>query len=181
VTGTFALALLVQVGFLVHQLAFLEPLLGHAKAALAVSITAIMALLGRLARGTVIDRLDQRLATALSLASQAAAVFAVTLTTDATALILICAVFGLSVGNVITLPSLIIQREFEARSFGLLVGLTTAICQIVYAAGPGLIGLLRDLTGGYGLPFSICALLDLAGAAIIMLGRGREAIHASTT
>ena len=174
VTGTFALALLVQVGFLVHQLAFLEPLIGHASAALAVSVTAIMALVGRLALGTVIDRFDQRLATALSLASQGIAMFWLTRVTDATSLFLACALYGLSVGNVITLPSLIIQREFEPRSFGLLVGLSTAICQVVYAAGPGLLGFLRDLTGSYALPFWICAVLDLAGAAVIMLGPGRK-------
>jgi MFS family permease len=171
VTATFALALVVQVGFLVHQISFLEPMLGHSLAGAAVGITAIMALLGRLALGSVIDRLDQRLATALSLTSQAGAVFAVTQTTNPTVLLLACAVFGLSVGNVITLPSLIIQREFEARSFGLLVGLSTAICQIIYAAGPGLLGLLRDMTGSYVVPFLICAALDLFGAAIIVAGR----------
>jgi cyanate permease len=130
-----------------------------------------MALLGRLAMGAVVDRLDQRLATALSLASQAAAILTVTQTTNATILIGACAAYGLSVGNVITLPSLIIQREFDPRSFGLLVGLSTAICQILYAAGPGLLGLLRDITGSYVVPFLICAALDLLGAGIILAGR----------
>jgi MFS family permease len=173
VTGTFAIALLVQVGFIVHQVAFLEPMLGRAQAGVALGVTAGMALLGRIGLGVIIDRLDQRLATAMSLASQAAALLILTQTTSSVALLAACAIFGASVGNVITLPSLIVQREFEAASFGLLVGLSTAICQVVYAAGPGLLGLLRDLTGGYALPFCICAGLDLAGAAIIMMGRGR--------
>ena len=165
----------MQVGFIVHQLAFLEPLIGHAQAGIAVGVLAVMALLGRLALGGVIDRLDQRLATALSLASQAGAIFAVTQVTDTTWLIIACAVFGLSVGNVVTLPSLIYQREFEAASFGLLVGLSTAICQIVYAMGPGLIGVLRDATGGFTLPFWMCALLDLVAAGIILAGRPKGA------
>jgi hypothetical protein len=40
------------------------------------------------------------------------------------------------VGNVITLPSLIIHREFPARSFGLVVGVATGFAQITFAWGP---------------------------------------------
>ena len=72
------------------------------------------------------------------------------------AVIAACALFGFSVGNLITLPSLIVQREFDPRSFGVLVSLITAINQITYAFGPGVIGLLRDMSGSYSLPFYGC-------------------------
>ena len=39
------------------------------------------------------------------------------------ALIAACGVFGFSVGNLITLPSLIVQREFDQHAFGVLVSL----------------------------------------------------------
>lgn len=82
-----------------------------------------------------------------------------------------CAVFGFSVGNLITLPSLIVQREFDARSFGVLISLLTAITQVTYAFGPGVIGALRDVSGSYTLPFYGCIALELAAAALIMLRR----------
>ena len=44
----------------------------------------------------------------------------------------------------ITLPSLILQREFDLRRFGLLVALATAINQMAYSFGPGLLGVARD-------------------------------------
>jgi cyanate permease len=84
-----------------------------------------------------------------------------------------CALFGFSVGNLITLPALIVQREFDPRSFGVLVSLLTAICQVAYAFGPGAIGLLRDLSGSYALPFHGCIGLELTAAALIMI-RGRS-------
>ncbi len=56
------------------------------------------------------------------------------------ALIAACALFGFSVGNLITLPALIVQREFDPPSFGVLVSLITAINQITYAFGPGVVG-----------------------------------------
>src|SRR5207244_4202721 len=83
------------------------------------------------------------------LVRQAAALFAMTQTTNAAALFIACAIFGLSAGNLVSLPALIIQREFEATSFGMVVGLSTAIGQFTYAFGPGLLGAVRDATGGY--------------------------------
>src|SRR5262249_51353613 len=73
VSAPFALALLAQVGFLVHQIAFLESTIGRAQAAAAVALTTGMSILGRLALGPVIDRLNQRATAALSLVGQAAA------------------------------------------------------------------------------------------------------------
>jgi cyanate permease len=88
-------------------------------------------------------------------------------------LVAACALFGFSVGNLITLPALIVQREFDPRSFGVLVSLVTAINQITYAFGPGVVGLLRDLSGSYTLPFYGCIALELIAAVLVMIrGRG---------
>ena len=84
-----------------------------------------------------------------------------------------CALFGFSVGNLITLPSLIVQREFDPRSFGVLISLITAINQVTYAFGPGVIGLVRDASGSYTLPFYGCIALELTAAVLIMV-RGRH-------
>ena len=99
-----------------------------------------MAVVGRVLFSTVIDRLNQRLASALSFVSQAVALLVIINVHNDVALIAACALFGFSVGNLITLPALIVQREFDPRSFGVLVSLITAINQITYAFGPGVIG-----------------------------------------
>jgi cyanate permease len=91
-----------------------------------------------------------------------------TQTTDIATLFAACAVFGLSVGNLITLPAVVIQREFDAASFSLLVGLSTAAGQFTCVAGPTLLGLLRDLTGGYAAPLAFCIALEAAAAAAIL-------------
>jgi cyanate permease len=67
-----------------------------------------------------------------------------------------------------------VQREFEARSFGVLISLLTAITQVTYAFGPGVIGALRDLSGAYTLPFYGCVALELLAAVLIMI-RGKTA------
>jgi predicted MFS family arabinose efflux permease len=173
VTTAFALVLFAQVGFIVHLISFLDPVIGRASATTAISLLTAMAVVGRVLFSTVIDRLNQRLASALSFLSQAAALLALINFRNEVALIAACGVFGFSVGNLITLPSLIVQREFDARSFGVLVSLQTAIAQVTYAFGPGVVGVLRDLSGSYALPFYGCIALELTAAMLIMI-RGRS-------
>jgi MFS family permease len=175
VAAPFAMALTAQVGFLVHHIAILEPSIGRAEAGFSVAVLTITAITGRLALGVFVHRLDIRRFTALSLASQAAALLAVMWMPNTASLMVACAVFGLSAGNIITLPSLVIQREFEAASFGMLVGLSWAITQFTYAFGPGVMGALRDLTGGYGAPLVLCITLDIAAAVLILLQPSRRA------
>ena len=161
-----------------HLIAFLEPVTGRNTAGVAVAITTAMAIVGRLVLGAIADRTNQRLASALSLASQAAALVVMTQTRDASMLLVACAVYGFSVGNLITFPSLIIQREFDAASFGLLVGLSTAITQFTYAFGPGLLGLVRDLSGSYTASLLLCVVLNLIAAAIVLRGPRTDATAA---
>jgi len=169
VTTAFALVLFAQVGFIVHLISFLDPVIGRASAATALALLAAMAVVGRVLFSTVIDRLNQRLASALSFVSQAGALSVIINFRVEWLLIAACAVFGFSVGNVITLPSLIVQREFDARLFGVLVALQTAIAQVTYAFGPGVIGVLRDLSGSYTVPLYACIALQLIAAVLVMI------------
>jgi MFS family permease len=170
----FALVLFAQVGFIVHLISFLDPVIGRGHAATAVALLTAMAVVGRVLFSTVIDRLNQRLASAISFASQAVALAVIINSRNEMVLIAACALFGFSVGNLITLPSLIVQREFDPRSFGVLISLITAINQVTYAFGPGVIGLLRDASGSYALPFYGCIGLELTAAVLIMV-HGRPA------
>ena len=165
----FALVLFAQVGFIVHLISFLDPVIGREHAAIAMAVLTAMAVAGRVLFSTVIDRLNQRLASALSFVSQALALLVVINSRSEIVLIGACALFGFSVGNLITLPSLIVQREFPSARFGVLISLITAINQVTYAFGPGVVGLLRDASGSYALPFYGCMALEVTAAALIMM------------
>jgi MFS family permease len=169
VTAPFALGITSQVGFIVHQVAFLSGSLGRGGAGSAVAIMTTMAVAGRLVLGTVVDRLNQRVASAASFLSQAAALLVMTQTESTPMLYLACAVYGLSVGNVITFPPLIVQREFDAASFGMLVGLSGAVGQLVNGLGPVLVGAARDLAGSYPSALWVCIALNLAATGLILL------------
>ena len=169
VSGPFALALIAQVAFIVHQIAFMEPIVGRAQAALSVSLMTTFAVIGRLTLGAVVDRLDPRLISSVSMFSQAAALFVMTRTTDTTVLLTCCALYGFSVGNIITLPALIVQREFPNTAFGMVLGLSTAIGTFAGAIGPGLIGLIRDAAGDYWPALLVCMALKIVGGSLVLV------------
>lgn len=171
-TLPFALALSAQVGFLVHLVSLLLPHIGADGAATGLAVTSIAAISGRLALAPVIDRLPQRLASALSFTTQAGALSLMLLLPDQAApLYAGCIVFGLSVGNLITFPALLVQREYPPCLFGPVIGLNTAVCQFGFTLAPALLGIVRDVTGGYSAVLLMCIALELAAAIIILGGR----------
>lgn len=170
-----AMALLAQMGFIIHQVAFLEPLIGRGSAGLAVTIMAAMAVVGRLSLGLFVDRLDPRLACAASMTSQAAALLVLVQSESPAVLLACCAAYGFSIGNMITFPPLIIQREIGASAFAAAMGLGTSISGIVSAFGPGTVGLVRSLTGNYTTAFALCVVLDLVAAGIVLWRPGKRA------
>lgn len=171
IAAPFALAMVAQVGFIVHQVPFLLPRLGAERTGMLVAAATIAALAGRLALGLVIDRLDQRLVAGCSMASQAVGMLLMLVWPSPLALVVGMLLFGLSVGNMITLPPLVVARSVPAEAFGAIVGLNGAVVQFCFAFGPGLLGVVHDLAGGYAAVLALCAVLQLAGAAVMWWGR----------
>jgi cyanate permease len=163
--------LLAQIGFIVHQIALLEPKVGYASAGVAVSMMTFSAIVGRLGLGMVVDRFVPRFVAAGSLVSQAAALLIILQADTVSTILAASALFGFSVGNLITLPPLIIHREFDAASFVVVMGLSNAISGTVGALGPVLVGLIRGWSGNYDTSLVLCMVLELV-AAVIVVQRG---------
>ena len=173
ISAAFALGLLAQVGFITHQVAYLSPRLGREGAALAVSLTTLAAILGRLATGAFVDRVDRRRAASGNFALQALAVFAMIRWPSVPVLYLGCVIFGLGVGNMTTFPSLIVQVEYPKEHFRRVVSLVVAINQFTFAFGPALLGWARDRWGSYSVALGLCLVCEAAAAVIVLL-RGKR-------
>ena len=164
----FALALAAQVGFIVHQISLLEPHLGESRAALTVSATTVAALLGRIALGMLSDRMDLRNLSACNIGAQGVALAVMAAWPSPAVFVAGSLVFGLGVGNLITLPPLLAREEFGQRSFGTVFGLVAATAQAGVALGPGLMGLLHDALGSYRpVLWCLVGLESLAVAAVL--------------
>jgi MFS family permease len=164
----FALGLTAQVGFLTHQVAYLTPILGNLAAGWAVSLTTLAAVVGRTATGFFVDRFDRRLAACANFCVQIAGTGLLISSTSAPALYLGCALFGLGVGNMISLPSLIVQQEFPKQHFARIVSLIVAINQFTFAFGPGLLGFLQRAGGSYTAALVACLIMEATAALLVV-------------
>ncbi len=171
----FSLGLLAQVGFLTHQLSYLGPLVGARAAAFVVSATTIAAVAGRTLTGVVIDRLDRRAVSSANLLLQAAALVWLVTAESAPAIYAGCVVYGLAVGNLITLPALIVQTDFPRADFNRIVALVVGVTYCALAFGPAILGAMRDATGSYTTSFVLCAALDVIAAGLVLVRRRQSA------
>jgi MFS family permease len=170
----FALGLTAQVGFLTHQMAYLAPLIGTGAAGWAIGATAFAAILGRIATGFIVDHVDRRAVSCANFLVQALAMTILATTSDAWALFLGCVLFGLGVGNVVSLPGLIVQREFPREHFSRVVSLVVAINQFTFAFGPSLLGEIEYLSGGYGAALLACLAMQVIAAVVVVVLKGHS-------
>ncbi|MEJ0070192.1 MAG: MFS transporter [Pseudomonadota bacterium] len=166
-----ALALFAQVGVIAVLVSLLVGPLGDAGAAAAVSLTTSCAIGGRLLAGLLPARVDWRLIAAANFVMQACGVGLLLGTDTAAPLLTGCALFGLGLGNSVSLSPLIAQAEFERIDVGRVVALVTAFNQALFSFAPVVFGLLHDLAGGWQAPLLGAALLDVTAAAIMVMGR----------
>jgi predicted MFS family arabinose efflux permease len=174
VSTPFALGLMAQVGVLTHLVPLIAPVIGTAGAARALTATTAAAVVGRLITAVVVDRLNRRALTGATLLVQALGLTLLAFGRSAAAVYGGCALFGLGVGNLTTLPGLILAVEWPRDRFSALVGLVVGINQFTFAFGPSLVGLLRDRTGRYDAALAACVLLQAIAATLVMLGPGRR-------
>lgn len=165
----FALGLVAQMGLLSQLFSVLVPALGTAGAGWALSLATACAVLGRTAVGWLLPPgADRRRAAVANFLVQAAGSVALLAAggTSAPLLLLACVLFGLGLGNLLSLPPLIAQAEWPAAQVGAVVAAITAVNQAFYAFAPGLFGLLRDLAGDWTVGAAALA-LQLGAAAVL--------------
>jgi MFS family permease len=124
---------------------------------------------GRVLTGLVIDRLNRRLVSAINFLVQATAMSAMIAWPTPMLLYGACIVFGLGVGNLISLPGLLVQDEFPKELFGRVISWVIACNQFTFAFGPGSLGILRDATGSYAAALGLCVVLQSLAAGIVLV------------
>jgi len=173
----FLLVLMAQTGYVIHQVSFLEDRLGsRSAAAFALSVTAFGSIVARLVVGLFADAVDKRLLTFVLFVVQATTVLLIIYTGNVPATWVLTLIFGFTIGNVYMMQSLLVGEIFGIVSFGAVFGLISLAGQVGSGAGPFIVGLLEDRTGGYGIPFTVTSILTYMAAIVILFVRpAREA------
>lgn len=166
----FGIGMMVQVGFVTHQVTLLSPTLGAAGTSATVSATAITALVSRLALARFADQISARLTASVMMVIAAAALAMQALVSGPVVLVAGSVLMGLTIGNITTLSPIIVRREFGAASFGAVYGVASCLIQLATGLGPSFYGLLHDAFGGYRVPLLLAAAVDLVAAAAVVTG-----------
>lgn len=170
------IALFAQLGLIAHLFSLLVPELGEGGAGLAMAAATSAAIIGRSCLGWLLaPGADRRRWAAANLALQILGCIVLLMADAAPALLLLGVVlFGFALGNVTTLPPLIVQQDFAAADTARIVGLVTATGQALYAFAPALFGLLREVDATGSALFVTAAVAQAVAAAALLSGRGRR-------
>ena len=175
IVAAFFLAISAQVAYLVHQISFLSATIGLVGAASAVSITAAASIGGRLLLGNFIDRTDNRHVTIGLFLMQAIAVFSLAHTSHIIALYLGTFAFGLTMGCILMMQSLIMAECFGMASFATVSGMAGVFVSSGAAVGPMLAGFIYDATQSYRTAFIIFAGVSILAIFAIIFAKPPKA------
>jgi fucose permease len=170
-TAGFVLALGAQVGSIAHLFNRGMELATPLQASAAVSLLAVLSVLGRFAGGVLIGRIALRPFALVNLAGQAVGCALIARAGDATDLWLGAAVFGATVGNVLMLQPLLLAQAYGVAEYPRIFSVSQGVATLGIAAGPVLLGSLRA-TVGYHDGF-LAAALSCVLAMVLIAAAGR--------
>jgi predicted MFS family arabinose efflux permease len=134
-------------------------------------LVTVCAVLGRSLFRRLLRDDNRRRVAALNFLVQAVGTTLLTVASSTLALASGCVLFGLGVGNLVSLPPLIMQKEFAVSDVGKAVALMVAITSAVLAFAPAVLGAVRDIASGYVWSFGLAAAIQFASAGIILIRR----------
>ena len=175
IVASFFLALGGQIAFLVHQVSFLSQTLGRPGAASAVSLTAGASIVGRLILGSIADRSDRRSMAAFCFLVQGLAILSLAHSRHIVVLYLGTFAFGLTMGGILLMQSLLIGECFGLVSFGTISGLAGLFSFTGAAFGPAVAGFIFDATQDYSWAFTLFAAASLLAMGAVYFARPPQA------
>jgi len=83
--------------------------------------------------------------------------------------------FGAGFGAMLPLRAMVMAGWYSGSAYGRIMGVQWTAVGLAGAAGPVMVGVLRDHSGGYVLPMSVLAAVHLAAVVLLLLsGGGRD-------
>jgi MFS family permease len=166
VTAAYTFAMAAQVGGITHHFKLVGDRAGATVAATAVSMVAGGSITGRLAGGWLMTRVALRPFSVAMLVVQGVMLGALAVADGAAALLLASVGFGLTIGNVLLLQSMLMAEAFGTLLYARVYSIGNLLATAGVAGGPVMLGVLHDASG-YRLAF-LGAMVASWLAAVLM-------------
>ena len=170
VTIAYVLLMLAQVGGISHLFNLVSERVDESHAATAVSVLAAASVVGRLTGGWVVTIVSTRHFTAALAVVQGAALMVLSQGESPGALLLGTMLFGLTVGNLLLLQSILLAEAFGVRDYPRIYSVSSLVATIGITAGPAVVGLIHDSAGGYTAGLVVLSVASIGGATALVAG-----------
>jgi MFS family permease len=169
---TFGISSVGVTGLNLHVYSYVTDL-GHSAvvAASVMGVIASMQLASPLAWGFLAERIDVRYAAILRFVIQAVGLGLAIATGNLLCLYAGFFLYGIGLGGNMVLPDILWANYYGRRSLGKIRGMGLFISHVLAAAGPPFFGFLFDMTGGYGLSFTIFGAILIMSALLSLMLR----------
>ena len=167
VSAAYFFLLGTQVGGIAHVFRLASTRESAETAALALGVMAATSTIGRLIGGALLLKVPARAFALAMMAMQAASLALLAFAHSRSAIVAGVGLFGLTMGNSLMLHPLLLVERFGARDIGRIYSVSQVLTMGGLAAGPALIGLVYEASGGYEVPFLAIAAATLIGFAIL--------------
>ena len=169
VTVGYIFALGAQVGGALQLVKLVEERTNRSTAILATIVLSSMSIISRFIAGRIIPRVDMTRFTVGLATLQGFSLASIALNESRIGLLLSIAVFGITIGNMVMMQSLLLAERFGVRDYPRIAARSGLISFSGTALGPLLLGWHYDVAGGYRTAYLAAAICSLLGAAMFSL------------
>ena len=167
-TAAYVLIMAAQVGAIAHIFNHVATLTDHVVGSTAVSVLAMVSILGRLLGGFILTAgFPIRLLVGINIATQGVGLALLGYAETTVGALLGAAVFGLSVGNLLMLQPLLLVQAFGVERYPRLFAVSHALSTLGVAGGPLAMGLIHD-GWAYAASFAAAAIASAAALAVFL-------------
>lgn len=167
--AVYALVFMAQVGGLAQLVNVGTERVDKATGAAAISVLALASVVGRLIGGVVVTKIPARELTGALILLQSVTLGLLAVSDTRSMILLTSALFGLSVGNLLMLQPLLLVDAFGVKNYSQIYAYSQLVATIGVAAGPFLIGGLRDLVD-YRFAFVVAAITNVIALGLLLAG-----------
>ena len=164
----FMLVLMAQVGGIAHQYGLLAERLSVAQASWAIAILPLSSVVGRLAGGAILDRINTRGFSLLMMVCHGGALMLLGVVSQPWGTFVGLALFGVSVGNLLMLQPLMIAEVYGLRHYSRIFAWSNLLSVLGIAGGPVLMGVLFGYSGDYRMPYLVAGLLSIVACLLLL-------------
>jgi len=138
-----------------------------AEAAIILAIAGASGIIGRVAMGSLADRIGSKQALAICFTLMSAVLSVLLVAQDAWVFYLFAMFFGIAHGGIAALSAPLVADLFGLRAHGVILGSSNFGATAGGAVGPVVAGSIFDVTGSYQLAFVLCIVLSVTGLVMV--------------